>query len=624
LCYHRNGGTVTNVSNESVVGTNDGAATVIGTGASGNYSYVWVNPSGTVIGTMGAMSGLAPGTYSVTVRDVVDQNCVTVVSVIIGAGQPGTANNTRFIIGNISGATGSIVRLPISVVGFNDISAFDLSLNIPNTAMARFVPNSLIANSAIPSSQPILTPVQTDGNVELRWIGNTPLADNEVLFTIDVELLGGAGASVPISLGGIGGQAAELTVQPAGGSPVIVVPSISNGGIINGGVSISAQSSLQLGGRIIHPDGITAIDNATVNLSTGASTITNTVGTYLFNVAAGGPYTITPFEDTNFNGNGGVDLIDVQEIQAHIVRNDPLDNHFELIAADADRNGVIESRDLSHIIRTALLNVPFPENTSWRFIPTNFTFPTFVDFGDPVVALDTSITVSSLTADNLTQNFVGVKIGDVASNFATRGRNLANSSSRSAFQFVVKDQELNAGDLISVPVKSNNFREVVGYQMTLATAGTLELVNVLPGAIQDITTNNFGQATPESDISTLWVSAFPSQYKSEEVLFTLEFQVHTDGQLLSDVLAITSDKIEAYGLNKDFNTTSIGLVFEEVEVDVRVFDLGGRQVFTVENEFAKGYNEVRLESDVLPNTGVLYYEVEAANQIARRKMILIE
>ena len=219
----------------------------------------------------------------------------------------------------------------------------------------------------------------------------------------------------------------------------------------------------------------------------------------------------------------------------------------------------------------------------------------------------------------------------------------------------MKDQALTAGDLISVPVKANNFREVVGYQMTLATAGNLELVNVLPGAIQDITTNNFGQATPESDISTLWVSAFPSQYKSEEVLFTLEFQVHTDGQLLSDVLAITSDKIEAYGLNKDFNTTSIGLVFEEVEVEngvfelyqnrpnpfkgattigfnlpqrgiatVRVFDLGGRQVFTLENEFAKGYNEVTLESDVLPSTGVLYYEVETANQVARRKMILIE
>ena len=191
--------------------------------------------------------------------------------------------------------------------------------------------------------------------------------------------------------------------------------------------------------------------------------------------------------------------------------------------------------------------------------------------------------------------------------------------------------------------------------MTLATNNSLQLEKVVPGAIADITMNNFGQNEATEDISTLWVSAFSNSFGADEVLFTLQFRVHTDGQLLSEVLDITSDKISAYGLRGDFSDTSIGLVFEEADIEngvfelyqnrpnpfktlttvgfnlpergqatLRIYDLSGRQVHRVENEFAKGYNEVQIQSEVLPSTGILYYELEAAGQIARRKMILIE
>ena len=57
-------------------GENNGSAIVIATGGSGNYSYSWSNAS-----TSNSISGLAPGTYSVTVTD--GEGCTTSCSVTI-------------------------------------------------------------------------------------------------------------------------------------------------------------------------------------------------------------------------------------------------------------------------------------------------------------------------------------------------------------------------------------------------------------------------------------------------------------------------------------------------------------------------------------------------------------
>ena len=677
--------TFSNIIAESVVGANDGSAIAQGTGASGNYSYTWVNSSGVIVGVTAGMSNLPPDVYSVTVRDAVDQNCATVVTVTIEPGQPAMVCNIGLTFPTI---------IAESVAGANDGTATaqgsggsgQYTYTWARSNGTLLLGNNLATRSGLaPDTYSVTVRDMQDINcvtvaqvtIGVRQPVTTTCTIGLTFPIIMAETVAGAndGTATAQGTGVASGNyqytwvnsngvivattatasnlppdVYSVTVRDAGNVSCVTVITVT----IEPGPVVSTD--LVLGGRILHPNGIAAITNANVNLSGGltTSTNTNTTGNYAFNVAQGGSYTITPFEDTNFNNGGNVDLVDVQEIQAHIVRNDPLDNHYELIAADADRNGVIESRDLSHIIRTALLNVPFPNNTSWRFIPTNFTFPAFMDFGSPVAGYPETRFVSNMQVDNLNQDFIGVKIGDVATSFATspfRG----GASSRAAFQFVVKDQQLSAGELISVPIKANQFNDLLGYQMTLATNNSLQLEKVVPGAIADITMNNFGQNEATEDISTLWVSAFSNSFGADEVLFTLQFRVHTDGQLLSEVLDITSDKISAYGLRGDFSDTSIGLVFEEADIEngvfelyqnrpnpfktlttvgfnlpergqatLRIYDLSGRQVHRVENEFAKGYNEVQIQSEVLPSTGILYYELEAAGQIARRKMILIE
>ena len=75
------------VTNESVAGANDGTATVTANGGSGSFTYQWVNTSNQIFSTAAAVTGLAPGTYTVTVRDATDpNNCVIVGTVTITAG----------------------------------------------------------------------------------------------------------------------------------------------------------------------------------------------------------------------------------------------------------------------------------------------------------------------------------------------------------------------------------------------------------------------------------------------------------------------------------------------------------------------------------------------------------
>lgn len=70
-------------TNETCENACDGTATASGSGGSGNYTYLWDDPSGQTTPTA---VGLCDGSYNVTVTDQADPTCSDVVSVTIGAG----------------------------------------------------------------------------------------------------------------------------------------------------------------------------------------------------------------------------------------------------------------------------------------------------------------------------------------------------------------------------------------------------------------------------------------------------------------------------------------------------------------------------------------------------------
>ena len=139
---------------------------------------------------------------------------------------------------------------------------------------------------------------------------------------------------------------------------------------------------------------------------------------------------------------------------------------------------------------------------------------------------------------------------------------------------------------------------------------------------------------------------------ADEVLFSLTFNATTTG-LLSDLIEVSSDltTAEAYNTDGDLLDVNIEFVTSEVALSfgleqnvpnpfngetvvgfnlpvagsatLTVMDVQGKVLKEIRGDYAKGYNTVTLKAKEL-TPGVLYYQLESADQVATKKMIIIE
>jgi hypothetical protein len=147
----------------------------------------------------------------------------------------------------------------------------------------------------------------------------------------------------------------------------------------------------------------------------------------------------------------GITVIDLITLAKHLMGVDSLDSPYQYIAADADRNGVLNNDDMV-IIHYILLGIEtsFPDNVSWRFVPKSFDFPA----DDPLsVDFPEVITINNLEEDVDDADFIGIKIGDLdASLMQTDTAGLLDTENRNAGKITVEDQRILAGQSIKVPV----------------------------------------------------------------------------------------------------------------------------------------------------------------------------
>ena len=80
-------------SGTSCAGGSSGTGTVQGNGSGTGYNYTWVNSNNAVVGTSATVSGLLPGTYSVTITGIGAAGCGSATSTIsVGTGIPQMQN----------------------------------------------------------------------------------------------------------------------------------------------------------------------------------------------------------------------------------------------------------------------------------------------------------------------------------------------------------------------------------------------------------------------------------------------------------------------------------------------------------------------------------------------------
>lgn len=119
--------------------------------------------------------------------------------------------------------------------------------------------------------------------------------------------------------------------------------------------------------------------------------------------------TISPTKDDN--QLEGVSTFDMVILQNHIDGIDLLDNPYQWIAADANKDNVLDTLDILECKKLILgIYTELPNNSSWRFVDKTYVFPT----PDPLSApIPESIVVNSSNPPATPVEFVAVKICDL-------------------------------------------------------------------------------------------------------------------------------------------------------------------------------------------------------------------
>ena len=397
-----------------------------------------------------------------------------------------------------------------------------------------------------------------------------------------------------------------------------------------------------ISGRITSQAGL-ALEGFQVSLNDIATTTTTADGFYEFiDVPTNATYEITPSENANLSE--GVTAFDLVLVTKHILGIEPFATPFQTIAADANKDNRVTTFDIVELNRIILgISNELTNNQSWRFLNnTEAINETF----DPS-AFSESIVINNLMTDVPDINFLGVKIGDVSS----AGTNeLLSSKSRSntTLQFNASDMFAETGQLLEIPITADNFDQISAYQFTINLEG-LDFIDIKSGSL-DIQKSNFAHLDAHT-VTTVWSKA--QAFSSQETLFTLVVKAQAPTQLSQaiDFNATVTPAIayEASGSSKDIDLafqpiaataalrttellqnepnpftheTTIGFhLANSGPISLTVFDAQGKIIFTQIGEYEEGSHQINLvDSENFPS-GVMYYQLSAADFLATKKMI---
>jgi hypothetical protein len=380
------------------------------------------------------------------------------------------------------------------------------------------------------------------------------------------------------------------------------------------------------------------VSGVEVSLNAASNLVTGVDGGYFFSgLALGGDYSIAPKKDAGYLN--GVSTFDLVLISRHILGVTPLNSPYKLIAADVNNSGSITTLDLIQLRKLILsVDTKLANNTSWRFVPANYTFP--VPSNPWSAAFPEVLNINNLTG-SVNGDFVAIKVGDVNNSAVIDVQPRSNAT----FALNVEDFAIKAGNEYTVNFTSNA-SDVEGFQMALSYRG-LELVDIVEGIAK---VENFGtKFTGEGVVLTSWNGT-----AANGNMFGLVFRATSDSKL-SEALSVTSRHMNAEAYNNAGEAMNVALNFnsgvvaeaafelkqnmpnpfkgetligfnlaEASSATLTINDVTGRVLKVVRGDFAKGANQVSVNSKDLPASGVLYYTLTAGEYTATKKMIIIQ
>lgn len=475
-----------------------------------------------------------------------------------GSSNPNQPTVNFDIDDNVCASVGSIVKIPIRVKNFTDITSFQYSikLNEPTKGEIVSIEKGNLAGDL--NYGLISTSLAT-----VVWDNLTPisLTDNSIVLYVNIKIKTIFTGTSTIE---ITGSPAELSAEQ---NDKTVIPIVAQG-------SFCAQNNTySICGKVLREDNV-PVPNVEVKLSgyKTATTTTNDNGLYCFEQLEGNQnYTITPYKNTNHVN--GVNTGDVTAIRRHILALEKLNTPYKIIAADANRSGSVNTGDVTEIRKLILAIISqYSSNTSWLFVPNSYSFP---NAQNPFsTAFPTTVTFNNLSTDQYNTDFVGIKIGDVnLSNTPSKINGNTDTRQLNDITLAVGSATIMGNQQFDIPISVGQFQNIVSGQFSVNWnpnyAHYLSVQNF--NSSLGISNDNFNQAfTSQGKLGFLWESSSTNAYNLPEdaILFTLRFNASGNG--LSEI-TISDDPVEKYF--EDGNKASINIKVVNGSITVPSEDL---------------------------------------------------
>lgn len=255
------------------------------------------------------------------------------------------------------------------------------------------------------------------------------------------------------------------------------------------------------------------VSGVTIQLTGAAESTTQTDenGSYSFaELPIGGDYTIIPLKTDETRQC--VSIRDALVIGKHFTGITLIDNPYALLAADVNNSETISLLDLIGVVNLVQgRSDGFSDNTSWRFVDSNYEFPNpMTPWQEPMPEV---VSINNLGLD-VKVDFVAIKVGDPT--------DCVGDAPAAPFLTVsASDVSGEPGDQVTVDITVDGFTDISGLQFSLAWDQTvLELDGVS---------------------NTMALNLFPTQYNSTQERFSLSWFSNTfEGVNLSDGTTILS------------------------------------------------------------------------------------
>ena len=400
-----------------------------------------------------------------------------------------------------------------------------------------------------------------------------------------------------------------------------------------------------VGGNIVTVKGETVpfVNITLEDMGSGTSNVvaTETNGTFIFDAPIAKDYILRP--ERNDALDNGVTTFDLILLQRHIIGLEKLIDPYQLIAADVNNSGTITALDMVEL-RKAILrtNDEFPNNTSWRFVPSDYIFE---NPSNPTADLMPQEVYINGLQEERSVDFIAIKVGDI--NGSAKVNELQSSEPRSKEQLLltVEDVQVQKGETYEVTFTADR-RDIQGVQFTLKHSPN-DLLYLGTKENDWVSSNNIGQRFQHNGLLTFsWDN---KQGFTKPLEYTINLQAQKAG-MLSQLLNLSSTltPIEAYTptgqiLDVQLNFQRTSLPFELLQntpnpfaqntvipftlpkkdmVKIMVVNTAGKILWEVEKEFEQGYNELAIND--IHTSGVLYYRIKTGSKIATKKMIRLE